>query len=404
MANLDLLLKDLTNKDEKKALDAARYMVDNSDVEFYKLLVEKSDFLFEFIRNNVCKRIEKVISKDNFSNILKFWEIYSPHYDDLFATILVKYASQDLTDDIFEMLEKGTVEQKTYAAKYFSYIPDTVALEPLSKLAFCEDEGLAYNAAEALGQMQDDVSYDIALSNLSSDDDFEVLKAVKFFVAYGRKHPIKEIYKALEKSKMPENIAGQIPYMESLLVLLSSNYKEQTLSAIASILNGLGEILPLSDIFQFELYEIFQNLIELNKQKNDYSSLISAVLLAALSKFNMFCENQEYIFDEDKETKQEISAINELLNAQNQEFWNKQKHYLINELDNADSRIMFVLPLIAEYSLTESVPKLEQLVNSQNEALVCEVLTTLKSLKALDNINIQSIIERIQNPNIKAVI
>ena len=118
----------------------------------------------------------------------------------------------------------------------------------------------------------------------------------------------------------------------------------------------------------------------------------------------MFCENQEYIFDEDKETKQEISAINELLNAQNQEFWNKQKHYLINELDNADSRIMFVLPLIAEYSLTESVPKLEQLVNSQNEALVCEVLTTLKSLKALDNINIQSIIERIQNPNIKAVI
>ena len=404
MANLDLLLKDLTNKDEKKAIEAARYMIDNSDVELYKLLVEKSDFLFEFIRNNVCKRIEKVVSKDNFSNILKFWEIYSPHYDDLFATILVKYASQDLTDDIFEMLEKGTVEQKTYAAKYFSYIPDTVALEPLSKLAFCEDESLAYNAAEALGQMQDDVSYDIALSNLSSDDDFEVLKAVKFFVAYARKHPIKEIYKALEKSKMPENIAGQIPYMESLLVLLTSKYKEQTLFVIGNILNGLGEILPLSDIFQFELYEVIQNLIATNKSRNEYSGLISAVLLAALSKFNMFCENQEYIFDEDKDTKQEVSAINDLLNELNSEFWNNQKHYLIDELDKNDSRIMFALPLVVEYSIMESVSKLEQLVNSENEALVCEVLTTLKSLNALNNVDIQKVIDRVQNQNIKAVI
>ena len=404
MANLDLLLKDLTNKDEKKAVEAARYMIDNSDVELYRLLVEKSDFLFDFIRNNVCKRIERVVSKDNFSNILNFWKIYSPHYDDLFANILAKHASQDLTDDIFELLEKGTIEQKTYAAKYFSYIPDTVALEPLSKLAFDEDESLAYNAAEALGQMRDDISFDIALSNLTSDDDFEVLKAVKFFVAYGKNYPLKEIFKALEKSKMPENIAGQIPYMESLVVLLSSNHKEQTLSVIGNILNGLGEILPLSDIFQFELYEILQNLIDANKSKNEYSSLISSILLSALSKFNMFCENQEYIFDEDKDTKQEVSAINDLLNEQNKEFWNNQKHYLVDELDKTDCRIMFALPLVAEYSITEAIPKLEQLVNSQNEALVCEILTTLKSLNALNNIDIQGIIDKIQNANIKAVI
>lgn len=404
MANLDLLLKDLTNKDEKKAVDAARYMVNNSDVELYKLLVEKSDFLFDFIRNNVCKRIEKVITKDNYSNIINFWNIYSQHYDDLFANILAKHASQDLTDDIFELLEKGTVEQKAYAAKYFSYIPDTIALEPLSKYAFCEDENLAYNAAEALGQMQDDISYDIALSNLTSDDDFEVLKAVKFFVAYGRNYPFKEIFNALEHSKMPENIAGQIPYMESLLVLLNSNYKESVLTVVGNILNGLGEILPLSDIFQFELYEILQNLIEENKSKNNFSSIISAILLSALSKFTMFCENQEYIFDEDKDTKQEVTAIKDLLTEQNKEFWNNQKSYLLEELDKCNTRIMVALPIIAEYSISEAVFKLEQLVNSENEALVCEVLTTLKSLNTLNNIDIQSIINKIQNPNIKAVI
>ena len=377
MANLDLLLKDLTNKDEKKAIEAARYMIDNSDVELYKLLVEKSDFLFEFIRNNVCKRIEKVVSMDNFANILNFWSVYSPYYDDLFASILSKHATQDLTDEIFELLEKGTVEQKAYAAKYFSYIPDTIALEPLSKYAFSDDESLAYNAAEALGQMQDDISFDIALSNLSSDDDFEVLKAVKFFVAYGKNYPLKDIFDALEKSKMPENIAGQIPYMESLLVLLHNEHRQQALLTISSILNGLGD-------------------------KN--SGLIASVLLAALSRFTMFCENQEYIFDEDKDTKQEVLAIKDLLQSQNEEFWNMQKHFVISELNQDDNRKMLVLPIIAEFSLVEDIQDLKKLINSENEALVCELLTTLKTLNALNDIDINAVLERIKNPNIKAVI
>lgn len=404
MKNLDLLLKDLTSKDEKKAIEVARYMIDNSDVELYKLLVEKSDFLFEFIRNNVCKRIEKVISKDNYVNVLNFFDIYSQYYDDLFASILSKHATQNLTDDIFELLETGSISQKTYAAKYFSYIPDTVALEPLSKYAFSEDENLAFNSAEALGQMQDDISFDIALSNLTSDDDFEVLKSVKFFVAYGKNYPLKEIFSALEKSKMPENIAGQIPYMESLLVLLNSAFKEQTLKTIDNLLNGLGEILPLSEIFQFELYEILENLIKTNSVENQNSSLIAEILLTALSKFSMFCENQEYIFDEDKDTKQEIVAVKDLLVSQNEDFWNIQKQFVVSELNQDDARKMTVLPIISEFSLMDAVPKLEKLVNSENEALVCEVLTTLKSLKALNNIDIQSIIDKMQNPNIKAVI
>lgn len=404
MENLDLLLKNLTGKDEEKAQKVACYLVDNADIELFKMLVIKSDFLFDFVRHNVCKRIEKAISKNNYMNILKFFDEYSQYYDDLFASILSKHASQDLTDEIFDMLEKGTVAQKTYAAKYFSYIPDTVALEPLSKYAFNDDENLSYNAAEALGQMRDDISFDIALSTLSSDDDFEVLKAVKFFVAYGKDYPLKEIFLAMKKSKMPENIAGQIPYMESLLNLLSSDYKLEALQTIDNILNGLCEILPLSDIFQFELYEIIEYLLKINTEENEYSSLIAEILLTALSKFTMFCENQEYIFDEDKDTKQEITSILNLLKSPSKDFWEKQKHFLISELDKEEYRILTALPVIAEFSLREAVEKLVLLANSDNEALVCEVLTTLKILNALDKVDVDKISERIQNPNIKAVI
>lgn len=404
MENLDLLLKNLIGKDEEKAQKVACYLVDNADIELFKMLVIKSDFLFDFVRHNVCKRIEKAISKNNYMNILKFFDEYSQYYDDLFASILSKHASQDLTDEIFDMLEKGTVAQKTYAAKYFSYIPDTVALEPLSKYAFNDDENLSYNAAEALGQMRDDISFDIALSTLSSDDDFEVLKAVKFFVAYGKDYPLKEIFLAMKKSKMPENIAGQIPYMESLLNLLSSDYKLEALQTIDNILNGLCEILPLSDIFQFELYEIIEYLLKINTEENEYSSLIAEILLTALSKFTMFCENQEYIFDEDKDTKQEITSILNLLKSPSKDFWEKQKHFLISELDKEEYRILTALPVIAEFSLREAVEKLVLLANSDNEALVCEVLTTLKILNALDKVDVDKISKRIQNPNIKAVI
>ena len=398
-------LKALTGKDEAKAMDAALYLVNTADVELYRMLVDKSDYLFDFIRNNICKRIEKAVSKDNFKNIIKFFDIYCIYYDELFANILAKHANQDLTDDIFELLEKGTNAQKAYAAKYFYYIPDTVALEPLSKYAFSDDEALSYNAAEALGQMRDDISYDIALNNLESDDDFEKLKSVKFFCAYGQKFPFQDIFNAMNTSKMPENIAGQIPYMESLVSLLNSKYKSEALNTIDYILSGLGEILPLADIFQFELYEVINILINENNKQNEYSGKIAEILLNAYSKFNMFCENQEYVFDEDKDTKYEISAVWKLLQSQNSEFWNKQKEYIAAELSSdSKNRILSALHVISEFNISLLVSQIKALLQSNDEIILCEALTSLKQLNSLDSQDIETTLNRIQNPNIKAII
>ena len=405
METKDNYLKALTGKDENKAIEAADYLVNNADTELYKMLAEKSDFLFDFIRNNVCKRIEKVVNKENFKNLIKFFDVYCAYYDDLFASLLAKHANEDVTDEIFELLEKGTIAQKTYAAKYFSYIPDTVALEPLCKYAFCDDEGLCFNAAEALGQMRDDISFDTALNMLDSEDDFDKLKAVKFFNAYGQNYPFEDIFKAMNTSKMPENIAGQIPYMESLLSLLNSKYKKETLNVIDNIITGLGEILPLSDIFLFEMYELTDLLIKTNKTNNENSSKIAEILLSEYSKFNMFCENQEYIFDEDKDTKHEITSVYNLLKAQNGEFWANQKKYLLNELStNEDNRIISALHVISEYSIKEGIPEIKNLLNKDNEILLCEALTVLKNLNALSDVDINAILTRIQNPNIKAII
>ena len=245
MSDIDLYLKNLTGKDEIKAMAAARYLIDCADIKLFQKLIDKMDYLFDFVKENVFNRINKAVNKNNFKNIISFFSVYSSYYDDLFALILAKHADENLTDEIFDLLEKGTIEQKTYAAKYFYYIPDTIALEPLGRYAFLDDENLSYNSAETLGQMQDDISYDIALSLLQSDDDFEKLKAVKFFTAYRRNYPLKEIFEAMKQSKMPENIAGQIPYAESMMRLLESEQtKDSTLTALSYIISGFGEILP----------------------------------------------------------------------------------------------------------------------------------------------------------------
>ena len=404
MNNLDLYLKNLTAKDEKKAEEAASYLVNTADLELFKMLVEKTDFLFDFVRNNVAKRIEKVITQNNYLNIIKLFNIYSVYYDDLFANILAKHANEDLTDEIFNMLENGTLSQKTYAAKYFSYIPDTVALELLSKYAFSEDEFLSYNSAEALGQMQDDISFDIALNNLESDDDFEKLTAVKFFVAYGKNYPFEAVFKAMKTSKMPENIAGQIPYMDSIINLLNSEYLKDVLIVIDNILTGFGEILPLSDIFQFEIFEVLEFLINTNKSDNENSSKIAEILLTALSKFSMFCENQEYIFDENKDTKDEVLSVLKLLQSQGDDFWNMQKQFVLNELRRSNENIHSAISVVIEYQLIEAVNYLKDLLNSENEIVVCEALTALKMLNSLENINLDEIINGIKNSNIKAII
>ena len=102
MEKLDLYLKDLICKDENKAQIAADYMINSSDIELFKMLVDKSDFLFDFIRNNISKYIELAVSKENYWNILKFFDIYSVYYDDLFASILSRHANQNLTEEIFK--------------------------------------------------------------------------------------------------------------------------------------------------------------------------------------------------------------------------------------------------------------------------------------------------------------
>lgn len=371
------LIKKLTGKNQSDYEPVARQLINTPDINLFEELVKQDDFLFDFVKQNVAKRLQNACNASNYRNLLALMKIYSPFYEDFIVSTLAKFADENLTDEILEIFENGTDAEKTYAAKYFSHIKDPLALELLREGAFGENEDLAANCAMTLGAFEDRESYTAALEKLNSDDDFEQFNAIRFLISYGDKNALDAIIDAMEKSSMAENIAGEIPYLVDMMTVLKD---KRGLIVLNNIINGLGEILPLSGVFDYNLYEVFEKLDN------------SVVLLNAREKFNTLTENDEYLFDEDKNTKNEVLEIKKLLDSK--------------KIGDIDKELSEESPFVyTALEFTDNVDAVKALLNSNNQTLIlksAEVLKKLgdwseeKRIKALKNVkdsNIKSIIE-----------
>ena len=106
------LVDNLTQKDEAKAIHAARVLIDTKNLDAFKKLCEKSEFLFDFVKDNVRKRLKTAIKQENFHNIITFFNFYCEEYADTLIEALSHFADEDLSDKIFELLENGTIDEK----------------------------------------------------------------------------------------------------------------------------------------------------------------------------------------------------------------------------------------------------------------------------------------------------
>lgn len=383
------ILKKLTGKNQREAEEIARNMVDNSDTELFRELVSKDDFLFDFVKQNISNYIKNVSNESNYKNLLHFLKYYSPSYEDAIISVLVEFADEDLTDDMLDLLEHGTEDEKTYCARFFAYIQDNLSLDLLREYAYSVNDALAANSASTLGVMKDEQSYNEALAKLESTDDFEKLAAVKFLVAYGKKDALPAIINVMKNSSMAENIAGEIPYLDDLFSVINNNL-EDALIIINNIINGLGEILSLSQVFDFELYEVLENLI--SKQ---HSGAISVVLLNAKEKFDILTENDEYLFDEDKETKNEILSIKKLLSHIDV----KELKQLVKTELREDSPFVYTA-----LELSDDVLAIRELLKSNDQTVILKTVEVLKSLNNLDETTKTVALIKITDENIKSII
>lgn len=383
------LIKKLTGKNKQDFEAAACHLINTADVEMFKALVLKDDFLFDFVKQNVSERIANAINETNYKNILSFLQIYSPSYEDVIISTLVKYAYEDLTDRMLEIFESGSNDEKTYCAKFFTYIQDPLALELLRKNSQTDDEFLNSNCAAALGAMKDEVSYKKAQERLQADDEFEKLSAVKFLVSYGDEKALPSIIDAMKNSAAAENIAGEIPYLTSIFTILEESYNDGLL-VLNNIINGIGEILPLSSVFDYEIYEVFEKIIT-----NFDDSKSAVVLLNAIEKFDTLTENDEYLFDEDKDTKKEVCDIKKLLHNVNK----KELKKFVNAELNENSPFVYTA-----LEFADDVIAIRELLKCSNQTIILKTAEVLKSLNSLDDTAKTIALIKITDENIKSII
>lgn len=397
---MDKLINDLTQKDENKALKAAQVIVNEKNVNAFKKLCEKSDFLFDFVKNNVRNRLKKAINQNNYQNIKAFFEIYDENYADTLIESLSKYASEELSDELLELLQNGTTSQKKYAAKYFSIIPDTIAQDTLEEYAFGSDMELAINSAQALGAMGAKNIYNKAIEMLATNDEFELIKAVRFLSAYADKAAVKELLKTLETTSAGENIAAEIPYLMSIPEMLEVHDKDSVLTCIDFILLGLGEIIPLSEVFSYEIYNVIETLI--NAPTNSH---IAQVLLRAYERFSTLNENDEYSFDESKEVKKELKEIFELLDSQPKEFWDAQKSIITEELKTSKQRKIAALEVIRALNIKSTEKDLINFIEeTTDEQLIILAVGVARSLDIINKLNKEKIETKISNETSIAIL
>lgn len=382
-------LKKLTGKNKNDYEAVAKHLVDDCDVELFKELVDNDDFLFDFVKNNVAQRLENAVNQNNYQNLIEFLKYYSQSYEDAIVGSLVKYADEDLTDLMLDKFENGCDNEKAYAAKYFAKIQDPLAYEFLKLNSYSDNEFLAQNCAMTLGAWHDEKSFDEAIEKLQNSDDFEKLSAVKFLTAYGDKKAVPMLFEAMKTSTMAENIAGEIPYLVPLYELIKSDY-ENALLAIIYITNALGEILPLSVVFDFELFEVFEDLIN-----NHEDSKMAITLLNAKGKFETLTENDEYLFDEDKNTKNEIFDIKKLLNSAKK----KDLEKYVNDELKEDSPFVYTALDFATDELA-----IRELLKSNNQTLILKTAEVLKSLGNFDETARTVALLKVTDINIKAII
>ena len=175
------------------------------------------------------------------------------------------------------------------------------------------------------------------------------------------------------------------------------------MTVIDNILVGFGEILPLSQVFDFELYDVFGMLSELCN--GDLKSRVATVLLRAKSKFATICGSDEYTFDEDKNTKDELITVEGLLNCFGDGFWSHLKSLVSEELNKDKTRAMSALGVIKDFEIKSAVPQiLDMIYENDDETLICKGLSTLKQFDALSYTDKDEILSNLKNETIKAIV
>ena len=386
-------LRNITSKDVELSQKTILNLIQNKEIQNFEELSNSADFIFPFIKERIIKDFLKFIKQEDLNTIFEFSKIYSPDFEDLIVLSWVKFASEDLTDEIIELFENGSNEQKAYCAKYFFHIQDPISLEILNKYAFSDFSYLLSNCAITLKKFNDINAIKYAKETiLNSNDDFKNLKMFEYLSAYNTNENTKFILENYKNSQFDFNIIVNLLNFNTLDEIKNIATEEQLIDIFKILIENYPENLSLSTIQYYQILD-FSKLIS-----NSSSQYAKNVLLIAKKDFEEYSNNDIYSFDLDKNSKEELKAINNFLKTIVEDFSN-----LENELEsNNNSRFEIALDVIKEFNKVEFSNKIAKLINSNslNNQNLAKSIEVLKSLNCANLIN-REIIDNISDENIK---
>lgn len=361
--------KNLISKDNELSKKAAFEMLNTCDTESFKTICDNSEQMFDFIIDKILKQLTLAANENNFKSTFEFAKTYNPIIGQFINNIWLKYANEDLTDEILEIFENGTDEQKIYAAKYFEKINDPLALDLLLQHAFCENTDLSAACAKTLGAFNDYTSHNKAISMLNENDDFKKFSAIIFLINYGKKDDINIILKELENSPFAANIATEILYKYNLKELKNYLNKDEILKLYDEIISSYPEDIGLETALDFNILEFTQ---EYSLKKDSYSQ---RVLTDLKNVFTLICSDNIYTYELNKEHLKGIKDINEKLKA-----FHSEVDIIPEELFKSQKRAQRAINTLIALNNISYCEKIKELyATTDNAILLCECARAAKS-------------------------
>lgn len=392
-------LNDLISKDNSAAKEAAIKLLAEKDVESFKTLNSKSEFLFDFIKEKILKNLIGAVNSKNCLNLFEFLKVYSPDFKGFILHPLVQFKTPEIEDKMLNFLCSGSDEEKTYATEFFTILADKTKYEKIKANLNADFEPLKIASINYLSKLGFRLEFEESLKILedNSKDNFEKLTQVEFLAYFGDKKAFEPIYNYFINEDNSYTIANFLLDLKPFSTLIEENREDEILNILSSIILNFPDSVSFEEINYYINEGLFEFLLE---SENNLSALI---LFYLKNKTELILEDENYSIDLTKENKKEANIINSKLNNAIQIFDKKETLTLglnsINYFENILS-----LEIIKEENIEIIEPIYNLLEKTTNNEIIMDILYCLQNQNKLNETLINKILLKTENEILKAQI
>ena len=392
-------LNNLISKDNLAAKEAAIKLLAEKDLESFKILNSKSEFLFDFIKEKILKNLIGAVNSKNCLNLFEFLKVYYYDFKGFVLNHLIQFKTTEIEEKMLNILCNGSDEEKTYATEFFTILGDKTKYEKIKANLNADFEPLKIASIIYLSNLGFRFEFEEGLKILedNSKDNFEKLTQVEFLASFGDKSAFEPIYNYFINEDNSYTIANFLLDLKPFSTLIGENREDEILNILSSIILNFPDSITFEEINYYLNEGLFEFLLE---SENNLAALI---LFYLKNKIELILADENYSIDLTKENKKEANIINSKLNNAIQIF-DKMETLTLGLNSNNYFENILSLEIIKEENIEIVDPIYNLLEKTTNNEIIMDILYCLQSQNKLNEDIINKILLKTENDILKAQI